>query len=101
MLENERLRASFLDYGVRLSRLDVRMADGEWRNVVYGFDSATDYLSDTASVGAVVGRYANRIRRGHFDLPTEAVQLTINDGRNHLHGGPGGFGQCWWEVELC
>ncbi|MBP0617651.1 aldose epimerase family protein [Jiella mangrovi] len=48
--------------------------------------------------GASVGRFANRIARGRFDLAGRSYQLSINDGVNHLHGGTGGFSTQEWSI---
>ena len=50
-----------------------------------------DYSQGTCYLGAIVGRYANRIAFGKFSLGEESYQLTINNGPNHLHGGVNGF----------
>lgn len=61
--------------------------DGKMTDVCLGFDSMEDYARDNASLGAVVGRVANRIKDGHFCLDGKEYQLAINNGSNHLHGG--------------
>ena len=58
--------------------------------------NADEYLADDASLGAVVGRCANRIAKGHFTLNDKEYNLAINNGPNHLHGGPTGFAQRVW-----
>jgi aldose 1-epimerase len=50
--------------------------------------------------GAVVGRYANRIAKGKFSLDGTEYSLTINDGTNTLHGGPGGWHSVVWNAEV-
>lgn len=97
-IESEALRLLVLDYGVRVQRLEV-LVGSEWRNVVLGFDRVQDYLADTASVGAVVGRCANRIRDGAFHLNGTPIQLETNHGRHHLHGGTAGFAAQRWSGE--
>ena len=49
------------------------------------------YVSDKRYFGAVVGRVANRIARGHFVVEGKDYQLDINNGPNALHGGLRGF----------
>jgi aldose 1-epimerase len=41
-------------------------------------------------MGALVGRYANRIADGRFNLDGQNYQLTQNEGTSHFHGGFGG-----------
>ena len=57
-----------------------------------------DYLQDTSYLGAIVGRYANRIAGGRFPLNGQTVQVQQNEGRNHLHGGNPGFHQRVWQA---
>jgi aldose 1-epimerase len=49
--------------------------------------------------GAIVGRYANRIRGACYQLDGHTVHLTANEGRNHLHGGHVGFDKHVWRAE--
>lgn len=81
------------DYGCRLIRLEVPDKKGVLTDVSLGYNDASAYAHDQASLGAVVGRCANRIAKGHFTLNGNEYQLALNNGPNHLHGGPGGFGQ--------
>jgi aldose 1-epimerase len=64
--------------------------------VVIGHASLAPYLDNPAYLGAIVGRYANRIARGRFTLDGTSYQLATNDGPNHLHGGRRGFDQHLW-----
>lgn len=67
--------------------------------MVLGFSTLEGYLSaPDAYFGAVVGRYANRIARGRFELAGQQHQLTCNEGRNHLHGGSHGFDKRLWKA---
>ncbi|MBO0661773.1 galactose mutarotase [Jiella sp. MQZ9-1] len=61
--------------------------------------AANDYgLSNTGYIGASVGRFANRIARGRFTVDGETYSLPVNDGLNHLHGGPRGFSHRVWSL---
>ncbi len=86
-----------LDLGATVHRLWVTCGDGVRRNVVLGHPGPEDYLSSPAYLGATVGRYANRIAGGRFDLGGRGVQLRTNDRGNTLHGGPDGFDRRIWE----
>jgi galactose mutarotase-like enzyme len=87
-----------LDLGATVHRLWVTGGDGVRRNVVLGHPGPEDYLSSPAYLGATVGRYANRIAGGRFDLDGRVVQLETNDRGNTLHGGPDGFDKRIWDV---
>ncbi|HEY6723444.1 MAG TPA: aldose epimerase family protein, partial [Polyangiaceae bacterium] len=65
---------------------------------VLGFDTAEEYWTNAPYLGATVGRYANRLRAGHFSLDGVDYTLAQNDGANHLHGGPTGFHRRLWEA---
>ena len=56
--------------------------------------------NDDASLGAVVGRVANRIKDGHFTLNGKEYQLAVNCGTNHLHGGLIGYASKPWDAKI-
>ncbi len=87
-----------LTLGATVHRLHVPGADGVRRNVVLGQATVGDRLGSTAYLGATVGRYANRISRGRFELDGHLVEVGTNDRGNSLHGGPDGFDRKLWEV---
>ena len=89
-----------LTYGAALRTLTVPDREGKHIDVVLGYDRAEDYASrDNPYFGAVVGRFANRIGGSAFDLGGVHYALPANEGENHLHGGPDGFGWRLWTVE--
>jgi len=92
------LTATVIEYGGRLTALEVPTAAGE-RNVILGFDTLDAYLTDGAHLGALTGRYANRIGDGRFVLDGHEYRLPQNNGRATLHGGPAGFGVRVWQAE--
>ena len=90
-------QAEITNYGGALVRLFVPDKKGVLGNVLLGYDSLEDYVACTKSLGILVGRHANRIEDAKFTLGGITYQLTANEGRNHIHGGPGGFGKVIWE----
>jgi len=92
------LSATITQYGARIAELLVPVAGGE-RNVTLGFDQLEPYLTDRVNLGAVAGRYANRIGGGRFSLDGREYRLPQNEGRNTLHGGPDGFSYRVWQAE--
>ncbi len=66
-------------------------------DVVLGQPCLDDYPNEDAYFGATIGRFANRIRKGHFRLDGKAYQLAINNVPNALHGGPKGFHAQYFE----
>ena len=68
-------------------------------DVVLGYDTVEGYISGDGYIGATVGRFANRIKEGRFELNGEKYELYINNGPNHLHGGKKGFDRCIWSAK--
>ena len=64
---------------------------GEVGDVILGYEDPESYLLDGFGMGKTIGRYANRIKGGHFVLKGKEYQLEKNNGNNHLHGGSIGF----------
>ena len=97
-------RATITDYGGTLTSLRVPDRHGRLGHVVLGFDDVSGYQSPafrqtTPYLGALIGRYGNRIAEGRFALDGRAYQLSRNNGPNSLHGGAHGFDQRVWQAE--
>lgn len=92
------MTAEILTYGGVLRSLRVPVA-GEERDVVLGFDDVAGYERDSAYLGALVGRVANRIGGGSFALDGRTYALPVNNGPNCLHGGSSGFDRKLWQAE--
>ena len=92
------LRCRILTLGATLQALWVPDRAGRPVDVVLGYDTPQEYLDGEGYFGATVGRYANRIARGHFCLNGQDYSLACNDGENHLHGGRVGFSHRIWHV---
>ena len=88
------------NYGGIIMSLLVPDARGRQANVVIGFDTIEQYRNNPQYFGAIVGRYANRIAHGRFELDGKTYRLATNNGANHLHGGRVGFDKVVWEARL-
>ena len=97
-LSNGTLACRVLTFGGILQSLQVPDRQGKTVDVVLGCPSLEGYLAQDCYLGALVGRCANRIARGHFVLDGRDYALAVNNGPNHLHGGPGGFSFRVWDV---
>jgi len=87
-------------YGAHLVSVKAPDRNGKMQDVVLGYDSLAGYLADNKTyLGAIVGRYGNRIAGGKFTLDGKTYQIPLNDGPNALHGGPKGFNQYVWKSE--
>lgn len=71
--------------------------DGNLADVVLGYDDPMSYFGDGPCAGKIPGRFANRIALGKFELDGKEYTLPVNNGPNHLHGGPEGFQNKVWE----
>ena len=97
-LRNARIVARITDYGGRLVSLQVADRAGRRDHVVLGFDDSARYAAAGGSFGALLGRNANRIAGGKLVIDGRIYALAMNEPSATLHGGPVGFGKCFWEV---
>lgn len=93
------LACKVITYGGAVRSLTIPDRDGKPVDVVLGFDTLEDYRNQDKYIGALVGRYANRIGGARFTLNGETYRLAENDGKNSLHGGSVGFDKQVWTVE--
>ncbi len=94
------LSCQIITFGGSLQSLRVPDRSGKPVDVLLGFDALEPYRTHGKSLGALVGRYANRIGGAKFSLNGQTYQLAANNnGVNHLHGGLVGFNQRVWTVE--
>jgi len=98
-LRHNGFTAEVITYGAALRSLRVPDKDGNAVDVVLGYDSIEGYEENGGYVGAVVGRYANRIGGARCKLDGKELHLEANEGANQLHGGPGGFSSQVFKVE--
>jgi aldose 1-epimerase len=90
--------AALTNYGAHLISLLVPDSAGKLTDVVVGFDSIEGYKKSlSAYYGATIGRYGNRIAKGHFILDGKRYDLFINNKPNTLHGGQKGFNDVVWD----
>ncbi|MDR6782268.1 aldose 1-epimerase [Pedobacter africanus] len=91
------------NYGAILNKFVVTNKHGEKQDIVLGFDdidqyTSEAYLNDYPYFGAVIGRYANRIKNGRFAIDGVTHQLSQAKGGDCLHGGDIGFDRRVWDV---
>lgn len=88
------------DFGAHLVSVRAPDLNGVVADVVLGFDSPDSYLKGhNGYLGAVVGRYGNRIAKGQFAIDGKRYQIPVNNGPNALHGGTVGFDRYLWTSE--
>lgn len=98
-LSNDTCKAVLTDLGARLVELHVPDQDGNLADIVLQRPTLEDISTDENYMGSTAGRYANRVRGGKLMIDGKPVQLSINEGNNHLHGGLRGFDRNIWSVE--
>ncbi len=99
-LKNGDINMAVTNYGGRIVSLCAPGKDGVLADVVLGFNSIDAYLNASEVYhGALIGRVGNRIAEGKFELEEVSYTLPLNNGPNHLHGGPKGFHNQVWDVK--
>lgn len=93
------IKARVMTLGASLVSLEVPDKDGNFADIVLGFDTLAEYPQKSTYFGATVGRCANRIAKGRFTLDDVEYTLATNNGENHLHGGDVGFDKVIWQGE--
>ena len=87
-----------LSFGGIIKEINTPNKNGDIENIVLGYKNNNEYLSDKYYVGALIGRYANRIAKSSFKLNDEIIKIDTNENNNHLHGGYNGFHKKHWEL---
>jgi aldose 1-epimerase len=88
-----------ITYGGIITSLKLPDRNGNFADVVLGYDSLEDYLEQNPYFGAIIGRYGNRIAKGLFTLDSVQYELVQNNIGNHLHGGNIGYDKVVWQAE--
>ena len=101
VLKNARgMSVQILDLGGVIASIKVPDSSGNFADVTTGFDYPQPYLDGAGYMGAIVGRYANRISGGKFSIDGIDYSLAKNNGDNAIHGGLVGFDKKIWDVEF-
>ncbi|SMO54782.1 aldose epimerase family protein [Fodinibius sediminis] len=98
-LENEQgMKVQITNYGGKIVSVLVPDRNGKLGDVVLGYETAREYFDGIASLGATMGRYANRIAQAQFTLNDSTYQLDKNNGEHSIHGGMEGFRHQVWDA---
>jgi aldose 1-epimerase len=98
VLASSNVELRVISYGAIITTLRTACRGGSPGDIVLGHSEVGEYCVNPHYLGAVIGRYANRIAYGRFRLNSETYQLATNQGEHHLHGGVKGFDQHRWAV---
>ena len=95
-LENENLKAVFIDYGAVLHQLWVKDKNGIPINIVMGLETPEDYHHDNWSRSAVIGRFAGRLENP-VQIGSKQISIEHSEGIL-LHSGSSGWGKKTWDI---
>jgi aldose 1-epimerase len=99
-MENENgMLVILTNYGAKIISVYAPDKNGNFADVLLGFNSLAEYQQYGASHGAVVGPFANRIANAKFTIGEETFQLPVNNGEACLHSGPDSWYRKVWDYE--
>ena len=96
---NNRMEVSIITYGGIITSWTAPDKNGDYKDIVLGYNTLSEYEAETPYFGALIGRYGNRIAKGKFSLDNQEYTLAVNNGVNHLHGGLKGFDKVVWDAK--
>lgn len=100
MVNDHGMEITCLDYGCIITKIVASDRNGHFENIVLGFDCIEEYQKYSPYFGAIIGRFAGRIKNAEFNLNGKTYQLAKNNNDNHLHGGFQGFDKVSWETKI-
>ncbi len=100
LVNDHGMKVTVTDFGGAIVSMLVPDRYGRLADIILGYDSLYDYEHADGYLGALVGRFANRIEGASFDVDgVHYGGLYVNDGKNHLHGGKRGFSKIVWNAQ--
>lgn len=88
-----------INWGGAITSIVTPDRNGNFSDIVLGYNDLEGYINDFSAMGTIIGRYANRIAKASFTLDGITYDLFNNNGENCLHGGKIGFNKVFWEIE--
>jgi aldose 1-epimerase len=100
-LQDGKITVRILTYGGIVQSIEAPDRHGKMADIVQGFDGLDGYVQtgNKPYMGAIIGRYANRLAGGSFKLDGKTYNVPKNDGDNALHGGIDGFNKKVWSAK--
>lgn len=95
MTNSSKMQIGVIEYGGYITSIKVPDKDGNFDDIVLGFDNLEGYLKN--GLGGITGRFANRIANAKFTIDGTEYNVTKNAGPNHIHGGKNGFAKVVWK----
>ena len=93
---SKNISVKILSYGGIIKEINIPDRKGTYKNIVLDYEKIESYNTDQSYLGAIIGRYANRIQNGKFKIDNSIYSLAKNNNENHLHGGLVGFDKVMW-----
>ena len=93
------MEISIITYGGIITSWTAEDKNGDYKDIVLGYNTLAEYEAETPYFGALIGRYGNRIAKGKFNIDGQEYMLAVNNGVNHLHGGLKGFDKVVWNAK--
>jgi len=94
------ISVSILNYGGIIKSINTPDRYGKFDDILLGYNNLDGYLKDKTYMGAVIGRYSNRIASATINIDGINYPISRNDGSNNLHGGINGFNKVLWNTEI-
>lgn len=91
ILCNDTMEVEVMDLGATIMSIKVKDKNGDFKDVVLGYDTPDEYLKHTYFFGATIGRNANRIANATCLVDGKSLQLDANNFENNLHSGNNGY----------
>lgn len=92
------MEISIINYGGIITSWTAKDKNGDYEDIVLGFNELSEYEKASPYFGAIIGRFGNRIAKGKFSIEGKEYTLAVNNGENHLHGGLKGFDKVVWNA---
>ena len=94
------MQVSIINYGGTVTSIITPDKNGNKGDVILGFDSLAGYVQKgNPYLGALIGRYGNRIANGKFSVDGKEYTLATNNNGQSLHGGNKGYDKVVWDAE--
>lgn len=100
LVNKNKMEVKIITYGGAIVEIKVPDREGNFDDIVLGYDTLEGYEKGKKFHGALIGRCANRIKNSKFNINNKIYELEANDGLNHLHGGNFGFDKVVWNAEI-
>ena len=99
LTNNKGMEVRIINYGGIITSWTAADKNGDYKDIVLGYNTLAEYELENPYFGALIGRYGNRIAGGKFNIDDREYTLVANNGPNHLHGGLKGFDKVIWDAK--